>query len=60
MKATITFTAEITENIPDYAKKDGKVLSEEQNKQILEDALRELCLSDAEIIVRDFKLTERD
>lgn len=56
MKLKLEFTAEITEDIGDVA--PNKVYTAEQNKALIESDLRELCGENAEIIIRDCKLTK--
>ena len=56
MKMKIVFTAEIAEDIGDVP--EDKVLTEEQNREMLEGELREMCGQDAEIVIHDFKLTK--
>ena len=57
MKVTLIFTAEVTEYFPDSKK---ITTSEEEQREILMECLREICSSKAEIIIHDFKLIERD
>lgn len=57
MKMKLKFTAEIIEEFDVQA---TKIYTEEQNRAILEDALRELCSEKAEIIIHECKLTKED
>lgn len=57
MKFNLIFTAEINDTIDIPEEKQTKILPEEEDKKIVEECLREICSNDAEIIIRDFKLT---
>lgn len=57
MKFNLIFTAEINDTIDIPEEKQAEVLSEEENKKIIEECLREICSNDAEIIIHDFKFT---
>lgn len=55
MKLKLEFSAEIIEDIGDVS--PNKVYTEEQNKAMVEGSLRELCGSNAEVIIHSCKLT---
>ena len=57
MKFNLIFTAEINDALDIPEEKQTEILSEEENKKILEECLREICSDDAEIIIHDFKFT---
>lgn len=57
MKFNLIFTAEINDTLDIPEEKQTKILPEEEDKKIVEECLREICSNDAEIIIRDFKLT---
>ena len=57
MKFNLIFTAEINDTIDIPEEKQTKILPEEEDKKMIEECLREICSNDAEIIIRDFKLT---
>ena len=56
MKLKIVFTAEITEDVGDIP--EDKVFTEEQNRAMLEGALKEMCGSNAVCNILDCKLTK--
>ena len=56
MKLKLEFTAEIIEDIGDVA--PTKVYTAEQNKAMVADMLKDSCGENAEITIRECKLTK--
>ena len=55
MHMKVVFTAEISQDVA--VKLPAKTFTNEEEKKIVEDALREICEDDAVIIVHDCKVT---
>jgi hypothetical protein len=56
MKLKLLFTAEISQDVGDIP--EDKIFTEEQNKAMLDAALREMAGETAEIVIHECKLTK--